>query len=68
MTFNKCSIAGQNYGEVIDKVTGEVIDDANKVGTYLSYMLWLFISFDNLVDRHKRFLLLNNFKFWIFHT
>lgn len=33
MTFNKCSIAGQNYGEVIDKVTGEVIDDANKVGT-----------------------------------
>ncbi|XP_023317727.1 probable phospholipid-transporting ATPase IM isoform X2 [Trichogramma pretiosum] len=26
MTFNKCSIAGQCYGDVIDEVTGEVID------------------------------------------
>ncbi|XP_015596375.1 phospholipid-transporting ATPase ID isoform X2 [Cephus cinctus] len=26
MTFNKCSIAGKSYGDVIDEVTGEVID------------------------------------------
>ncbi|KYM77200.1 putative phospholipid-transporting ATPase ID [Atta colombica] len=26
MTFNKCSIAGKCYGDVIDEVTGEVID------------------------------------------
>ncbi|XP_011054738.1 PREDICTED: phospholipid-transporting ATPase ID isoform X4 [Acromyrmex echinatior] len=26
MTFNKCSVAGKCYGDVIDEVTGEVID------------------------------------------
>ena len=26
MTFNKCSIAGKSYGDVIDQVTGEIID------------------------------------------
>ncbi|XP_011498734.1 PREDICTED: phospholipid-transporting ATPase ID isoform X3 [Ceratosolen solmsi marchali] len=26
MTFNKCSVAGQCYGDVIDEVTGEVVD------------------------------------------
>ncbi|XP_046141510.1 phospholipid-transporting ATPase ID isoform X3 [Osmia bicornis bicornis] len=26
MTFNKCSIAGKCYGDVIDEVTGEVVD------------------------------------------
>lgn len=26
MTFNKCSIAGKSYGDVIDKVTGEVLE------------------------------------------
>lgn len=26
MTFNKCSIAGKSYGEVIDKITGEVLE------------------------------------------
>jgi len=26
MTFNKCSIAGKCYGDIIDEVTGEVID------------------------------------------
>lgn len=26
MTFNKCSIAGRSYGDVIDKRTGEVIE------------------------------------------
>lgn len=26
MTFNKCSIAGRSYGDVIDLKTGEVIE------------------------------------------
>lgn len=26
MTFNKCSVAGKCYGDVIDEVTGEIID------------------------------------------
>lgn len=26
MTFNKCSVGGQCYGDVIDEVTGEVVD------------------------------------------
>lgn len=26
MTFNKCSVAGKCYGDVIDEITGEVID------------------------------------------
>ncbi|XP_034946393.1 phospholipid-transporting ATPase ID isoform X2 [Chelonus insularis] len=26
MTFNKCSVAGKSYGDVIDQVTGEIID------------------------------------------
>jgi hypothetical protein len=26
MTFNKCSIGGRSYGEVIDPQTGEVIE------------------------------------------
>lgn len=64
MTFNKCSIAGQNYGEVIDKVTGEVIDDANKVSTnnircvyslvFITFLhllvYWPLISFFNFIQ------------------
>ncbi|KAK0161350.1 hypothetical protein PV327_009828 [Microctonus hyperodae] len=26
MTFNKCSVAGRSYGDLIDEVTGEIID------------------------------------------
>ncbi|KAG6801693.1 phospholipid-transporting ATPase ID isoform X7 [Apis mellifera caucasica] len=28
MTFNKCSVAGKCYGDVIDEVTGEVVDSS----------------------------------------
>ncbi|XP_043278568.1 probable phospholipid-transporting ATPase IM isoform X9 [Venturia canescens] len=31
MTFNKCSVAGKSYGDIIDDVTGEVIDLSEKV-------------------------------------
>lgn len=31
MTFNKCSIAGKSYGDVIDIRTGEIIDLAIEV-------------------------------------
>lgn len=31
MTFNKCSIAGKIYGEVLDKFTGGVIEEPLKV-------------------------------------
>lgn len=31
MTFNKCSIAGRIYGEVLDKFTGDIIEDPAKV-------------------------------------
>lgn len=27
MTFNKCSINGRSYGEVIDPITGEIVED-----------------------------------------
>jgi len=27
MTFNKCTIAGKSYGEVMDPRTGEVIEN-----------------------------------------
>ena len=32
MVFNKCSIAGKNYGDFIDPVIGEVIEPT-EVGT-----------------------------------
>lgn len=31
MTFNKCSIAGRSYGDLVDKQTGEVIEITNDV-------------------------------------
>lgn len=31
MTFNKCSIAGRSYGDVVDKQTGEVIEITDDV-------------------------------------
>lgn len=31
MTFNKCSIAGRSYGDVVDKQTGEVIEITDEV-------------------------------------
>lgn len=31
MTFNKCTIAGQSYGDVIDKTTGEVLEITDSI-------------------------------------
>lgn len=31
MTFNKCSIAGRCYGDVIDENTGEIVDVISEV-------------------------------------
>lgn len=37
MTFNKCSVAGKCYGDVIDEVTGEVVDSSEvSLFTFLS--------------------------------
>lgn len=39
MTFNKCSIAGRSYGDVIDLKTGEIIEltEVSFVELYLIY-------------------------------
>lgn len=37
MTFNKCSVAGKCYGDVIDEVTGEVID-LSEVSPFVSFL------------------------------
>ncbi|XP_046677683.1 phospholipid-transporting ATPase ID isoform X2 [Homalodisca vitripennis] len=37
MTFNKCSIAGKSYGELVDKVTGEVIPDPAKMAQRVDF-------------------------------
>lgn len=36
MTFNKCSINGRCYGEIIDNNTGEIIDRTD-VSSYQSF-------------------------------
>lgn len=41
MTFNKCSINGRSFGEVIDYLTGEVIEDTEVCHTCVRF---IFIS------------------------
>lgn len=37
MTFNKCSINGRSFGEVIDFATGEVIENTEVKLLYISF-------------------------------
>lgn len=37
MSFNKCSIAGRSYGDVIDLKTGDVIEISEVSGSVLRY-------------------------------
>lgn len=34
MTFNKCSINGRSFGDIIDQNTGEIIDDVSVSYTF----------------------------------
>lgn len=43
MTFNKCSINGRSYGEVIDPNTGEIVEDVT-VNNVPSIYIFYFVS------------------------
>ncbi|XP_015123681.1 phospholipid-transporting ATPase ID isoform X2 [Diachasma alloeum] len=42
MTFNKCSVAGKSYGDLVDEVTGEIIDlsETDKTKKTTSTVKW----------------------------
>lgn len=42
MTFNKCSVAGKCYGDIIDETTGEILDIAD-VRTQYNFSFFYFI-------------------------
>lgn len=52
MTFNKCSVAGKCYGDVIDEVTGEVVD-LSEVSLFISLSITRLDADDGV--RHYQF-------------
>lgn len=49
MTFNKCSISGKSYGDVLDTRTGEIVDLAD-VSTIFQMIFFLQLSLYPLLE------------------
>lgn len=65
MTFNKCSVGGICYGDVIDEKTGEVLE-LSEVSKVLSYFSGLFLKlFAHLQFFAPCFVELSAFRFLI---
>lgn len=69
MTFNKCSVAGKSYGDIIDETTGEVIELSEV--SYFSLFILCYITFiyNRLSSLHELLdavLLMSALFLWLF--